>query len=589
MQECSHVQRGTNQRFASGRWGRGRLFADPDHRRGTTHVERARPAFRDLRTFRDPSRPAHGAEGRRRGRAHPGALRRHRGPARGRADTARQRPQGGTIVTLAQDAIESLSPEDGSEGVHNVAISNLFNPLYIINERFELEPVLAESHEVSDDGLTYTFKLVSGATFHNGDPFTANDVVYTFDWIMNPDNASTRQANFELVESVEAPDDGTVVVTLSEADVTFMVNVATTYIYPAKDHEAKGEDAFKGKPVGTGAFTLGEWNPQQRVVLNAFDGHFRGRPNIDTYQMDVVPEAAGRFAALETGQADNSFWYLSAEDNQNLKESGDFTLFQVLQVTVNHFPLNNKHPFLGDSKEVRQALLMAIDRELFVEAIFQGQAQVAHHNLSPAVEKYYNADTVKYEYDPEGAKALLDEAGWVEGDDGTREKDGTKAQFTMMVFQGDTQRRPEAEEAQQRWADIGVTCDLQEGIASDVLGGLREGKYDAGLFNWVYGGAGGDPDARDTLATGAANNFFNYSNEEVDQLLLDGIQEQDEHARIEIYKRIQEIIAEELPFLPLVTPQQFVFFANRVKGLPDDVLFPDGLYPQMHKFWVEEA
>src|SRR5690606_28420716 len=237
-----------------------------------------------------------------------------------------------------------------------------------------------------------------GVTFHNGDAFTANDVVYTYEWIMNPDNASTRQANFDLVESVEAPDDQTVVVKLTENDVTFMVSVATTLIYPAADHEAKGEDTFKGEPVGTGPFMLGEWNPQSRVVLNAYEDYYRGRPNFDSIQVDVVPEAAGRMSALESGQADNSIWGLNAEDNETLKESGNFVVFETVQSATNHFPLNNTHPFLGDSKEVRQALLMALDRELFAEAIFLGQAQVAHHNLSPAIEKYYNADTVKYEY-----------------------------------------------------------------------------------------------------------------------------------------------------------------------------------------------
>lgn len=495
--------------------------------------------------------------------------------------------QGGTFVTLVQDSIEALSPEDASEGAHNVPISNIFDPLYIVNEQFELEPVLADSYEMSKDGITYTFRLKTGVTFHNGDPFTARDVVYTYNWIMDKENASTRQADFELVTSVEAPDDTTVVVTLKEVDVTFMVNVATTLIYPSEDHKKRGENAFKSKPVGTGPFTLGELNPQQRVVLNANDDYFRGRPNLDVYQIDVVPEASGRMAALESGEADNSFWYLNAEDNETLKESGDFTVFEVLQVTVNHFPLNTTHPFLKE-KAVRQALLWALDRQTIADDIFLGQAKVALSNLSPAIEKYYTEDVAQYSYDPDKAKALLDGAGWKEGSDGIREKAGTRAQFTMMVFQGDTQRRPEAEVAQQWWSDIGVQCDLREGIASDVLAGLVDGKYDAGLFNWVYGGTNGDPDARSTLSSTGANNFFNYANDEVDKLLEQGVRELDEAKRVGIYQKIQQIIAEDLPLLPLTNPQQIVFFSNRTKGLPESVLFPDGLYPQMFKFWIEE-
>jgi peptide/nickel transport system substrate-binding protein len=495
--------------------------------------------------------------------------------------------QGGTFVTLGQDAIESLSPEDSGETVQWVPIVNLFDGLYLVNEQYELEPALADSYEPSADGLTYTFRLKNDVKFHNGANFTAQDVVYTYNWIMDQANASTRTSNFELVDTIEAPDDQTVVVTLKEADVTFMVNVATTLIYPKDDHAEKGEDAFKGAPVGTGAFTLGEWSPQQRVILNAFEDHFRGRPNFDAFQVDVVPEAAGRMAALETGQADNSIWGLNAEDNEALKESGDFNVYETLQVATNHFPLNNKHPFLSD-KSVRQALLFALDREAFAEEIFLGQAQVATSNLSPALEKFYNPDVATYEFDPEKAKQLLDDAGWTEGSDGIREKDGVKAQFTMMVFQGDTQRRPEAETAQQWWSDIGVQCDLEEGVTSDILAGLVDGQYDAGLFNWVYGGSNGDPDARDTLGTGGANNFSNYSNEEVDELLQAGIRELDEAERVEIYKRIQEIVAEDVPFLFLLNFQNIVFYSNRTQGLPEEVLNADGLYQKMYRFWLEQ-
>jgi peptide/nickel transport system substrate-binding protein len=496
--------------------------------------------------------------------------------------------RGGTFVTLAHDSIEALSPEDTGETVQWAAIVQMFDGLYNINENYELEPVLADSHEPSADGLTYTFKLKEGVTFHNGDEFTADDVVYTFNWIMDEANVSTRAANFELVETVEAPDPQTVVVTLTEADVTFMVNVATTLIYPAAYHKETGEDAFKGTPVGTGPYTLGEWSPQQRVVLNANEDYFRGRSNFDAVQIDVVPEAAGRMAALETGQADNSVWGLNAEDNEALKESGNFKVYETLQVATNHFPLNNTHPFLSDVA-ARKALITALDRQSFADDVFLGQAQVATSNLSPAIEKYYNPDVTTYEYDPDAAKQLLEEAGWVEGSEGVREKDGVQAAFTLMVFQGDTQRRPEAEIAQQWWRDIGVQVELQEGITSDILDGMVEGAYDAALFNWVYGGNdGGDPDARDTLGTDGANNFSLYSNEEVDQLLSDGVRELDEEARIEIYRRIQEIVADEVPFIYLLNLQDITFYANRVQGLPEEALASENLLTKLYKLWIQE-
>jgi len=158
-----------------------------------------------------------------------------------------------------------------------------------------------------------------------------------------------------------------------------------------------------------------------------------------------------------------------------------------------------------------------------------------------------------------------------------------------MVIQGDTERRPEAELAQQWWKDVGIKCDIQEGISSDIFAGLVDGEYDAGLFNWVYGGGtNGDPDARDTLGSDGANNFSRFSNDEVDQLLQDGIRELDEEKRIEDYKRIQEIVAEEVPFLYLLVFDAYAFYNDRVKGLPEKVLRSANLYPKMFQFWVEE-
>ncbi len=496
--------------------------------------------------------------------------------------------QGGTFVTLGHQEVASLSPEGSGPTVQWVAIVQIHNALYEMDHNYELVPVLAESYEASADGLTYTFKLRKDVTFHNGDVFTSEDVKYTFDWIMDEANASTRAANFALVTSVEAPDESTVVVSLSEADVTFMVKAATTLIYPAKYHAEVGEEEYSGKPVGTGPFKLKEWNAQQRTVLERFDEHFRGPANFDEFRLDVVPEAGGRMAALQSGQADNSIWQLNAEDNVTLVDSGDFTVFETLNVATNHFPLNNTHPVLGD-KAVRQAMMYALDRQALVDDIFLGQAVVATSNLSPGVEKYYNADVPMYEFDPEKAKQVLEDAGWVEGDDGIREKDGQKLAFTCVAISGDSNRRPEAEVAQQAYKDVGMDMQLQEATVDTILEAMVAGDMDMSLFNWTYGGSDGDPDARDTLSTDGANNFSNFSNERVDELLTNGVTEQDEAKRIEMYKEIQAIVAEEVPFIYIMVWSGFSFFSNSIQGLPESVLQSDNIYPFLFKLWKEES
>jgi peptide/nickel transport system substrate-binding protein len=511
--------------------------------------------------------------------------------------------RGGTFVTIAQDTLKSLSPEDGSETAQWVAIAQMFDGLYIVNENYEMEPVLADSYEASADGKVYTFKIKSGVTFHNGEDFSSADVKYTYDWILDPKNGSNRSGEFELVESVEAPDPQTVIIRLKDADVTFMVNVAPTFILPSNYHAKIGENAFKGKPIGTGPFKVKEWIPAQNTTLEANDAYFRGRANFDQVRIDVVPEAAGRSAVLESGKADNSIWSLNAEDNNNLKDSGDFKVYETLQNAINHFVLNNTPPADGSAtpvsggaqpqmflseKPVRQALMHALDRQSLADDIFKGQAQVATSNLSPSVAAFYNPDVPRYDFNPDAAKKLLDDAGWVAGDGGVRAKGDSRAAFTLIVFQGDTQRRPEAELAQQWWKDIGVDCQLQEGIASDVLAGMVEGRLQAALFNWVYGGGNGEPDSRDTLSSKGANNFSNFRNAEMDKLLSEGIVQQDHARRVQIYNRVQEIVAEEVPFLYLLVLQSMTFYANRISGLPDDVLSSDNLYLKLYKLWIQE-
>ena len=302
--------------------------------------------------------------------------------------------QGGTFFTLGHQDITKLSPEDNGADVVFANLMQLFNGMYYIDHNYQLVPSLADSYEVSEDGLTYTFKLKTGITFHNGDSFSSADVKYTFDWIMNPDNGSTRAGDFELVSSVEAPDETTVVVTLSTVDVSFLVNVLPVHIYPSAYHAEVGEDAFGAAPIGTGPFYLADsadYSPAAFLQLQAYEGHFNGRPNFDTWRMDIAPEAAGRFVALQSGAADNSVWTLSSEDNHTLADGGGFTVYTALSVGVNHLPLNNNHPFLSD-KQARKALITGLDRAATLEAVYLGDGELATSNLSPATGDYYNPD-----------------------------------------------------------------------------------------------------------------------------------------------------------------------------------------------------
>ena len=494
-------------------------------------------------------------------------------------------PQGGTVILMGHQEVSGLSPDNSGPDVEWVMVANIHNALVELDYNLVLEPVLAESYEVAEDGLTYTFKLRQGVKFHDGTEFTAKDVKYTYDYYRDPENATTIVGNFLGVDRVETPDDYTVVVHMSEVNAAFMVNGATTFIVQSEYHKEVGEDTYKTAPIGTGAFKLKEWRPAEYTELEAFDDHFRGRPNIDFLREDIVPEPSVRTIALETGEAHSAVWPLLVEDNLRLAQDPNFKVFRTSWSSIKHFPLNNSLPQLSD-KRVRQAMMYALDRQQIIDDIWSGAASLAHSNLSPKYDFYYNTDLKQYEYDPEKAEALLDEAGWKVGADGIREKDGEKLSFTVTVITGDQARRPIAEVAQQYLAAVGIEIEIEEAPVASILQALRECTMDASIFNWTYGDL--DPDPFATLHSDGGNNFTCISNPRLDELIEKGVQIVDPEERRPIYYEIQEIFVEEVPVLYIMVDDGYAVFSAKVKGLPESVLDSTSLYRTARLWWLEE-
>jgi peptide/nickel transport system substrate-binding protein len=495
--------------------------------------------------------------------------------------------QGGTMVWLGHQEVAGLSPDDYGPTVQAVLIYNILNPLVYYNEFVELEPVLAESYEVSEDGLTYTFKLHEGVLFHDGTELTAEDVKYTYDFYGNPDNASTIQGNFFGIGSVEAVDTYTVVVNMDQVNAASLSNWASVPIVPAAYHAEVGEDTFRTAPIGTGAFKLREWRPAEFTELEAFEDHFRGRPYLDAIRLDVVPEPSVRMIAMQTGDADAAVWPLLVEDSIALEADPGYVVFRTLANSVKHFPLNNELPQLSD-KMVRKALMHALDRQRIIDELWSGAAQVAHSNLAPKNAFYYNADLPQYAYDPAQAAAMLDEAGWTLGADGIREKDGTKLSFTCTTITGDSARRPIAELAQQMLAEVGVDMQLAEAPVASILEALPNGTMDSSLFNWTYGSTP-EPDPYATLHSQGGNNFNRYFNPEMDALIEQGLQLVDPEARRDVYRQIQELFVEDVPCLYIQFDEWINPFSARIGGLPENPLSGDPIFYAAHKLWINES
>ena len=492
--------------------------------------------------------------------------------------------QGGTMTWVGHQEVAGLSPAFMGPTVHWVMIINIQNPLVTVDEFNEQELVLAKSIDIAADGLTYTFHLHEGVLFHDGSELTAEDVAYTYNYYRNPDNGAPIVGRFTGIGSVEAPDKYTVQVNMDAVNAASLTSWATVPIVHSAYHAEVGEETYSTSPIGTGPYKLREWRPAEFTELEAFDDHFRGRPNIDVLREDIVPEPSVRMIALQTGEADSAVWPLLVEDSIFLEADPGYVNFRTLANSIKHFPLNNSIPQLAE-KEVRQALMYALDRQRIIDELWNGAAQVSHSNLTPA-SPYHHTGLKQYDFNPEEAMALLDGAGWAAGGDGMRAKGDQSLSFTITTITGDQARRPIAELAQLMFADVGVDVQLEEAPVATILQGMREGTMDASLYNWTYGSAV-EPDPFSTLHSTGGNNFAQFNNDRVDQLIEEGLQVVAYDEREPYYHEIQEIFVEEQPVLNLQFDEWMNVFNARIKGLPEGPK-NSSMYQQAYKWWIEE-
>ena len=477
-----------------------------------------------------------------------------------------QGTQGGTITWMGHQEVAGLGPNDIGPDVHASMIFNILNPLVHVNHLAETEMILARSVDVAPDGLTYTFALHEGVMFHDGSELTAEDVKYTFETYSQPGNVVASR--FAGMREVEVVDRYTARVHMDAVNAAFLRNACEVPIVPAAYHEEVGVDGFRTAPIGTGAFRLDVWRPAEVTELVAFPDHFRGAPFVDRLRLEVVPEGSVRYIALLTGDADASVWPLSTEDSLDLEANPDFRLVRTNANSPRFIPLNTQAPALSD-RRVRQAMMFALDRQRIVDELESGLGTVATSHLAPH-NPFYNPNVMQYPFDPERARSVLDEAGFIEGADGVRVRDGLRLQFTCTTISGDQARRPMAELSQIFLRAVGIDMQLAEAPVASILEGLREGNLEASLFNWTMGSVA-DPSPEATLLSTGGNNFFSYNNPEMDALILEGLSIADPELRRPIYDRTQEIYAEDVPALTLHYALWLLPFANRMGGLPEEI------------------
>jgi len=464
----------------------------------------------------------------------------------------------------------SLDPSRVTEGETFKVTVNLFETLLNFGkEDTTIQPGLAKEWN-TDDGLTYTFTLQEGVKFHDGTDFNADAVVKNFERWANGDADkfpyySSMFGGFKddeehVIESVTADGDYTVIIKLKRPQAPFLKNIAMSMFAIASPTAfEKGDDQFERNPVGTGPFKFVEWKANESITIEKFDEYWqKGLPKLDKVIFRSYPDNSARLNALIAGEIDLADG-INPADGEKIEGNADLQLIERPSMNVGYLGLTvTRPPF--DKKEVRQAMNYAIDKETIIESFFEGRANIAKNPMPPSISGY-NDDIEGYEYNPEKAKELLAKAGYPDG-------------FEMELWAMPVPRpyMPDgakvAEVIQSNLAEIGVKAKIVSYEWPTYLDKASKGEADAFMLGWT--GDNGDADNflyvlldEDNIGS---NNYTYFKNDAMHDLFIEAQTEVDENKRIELYKKAQEIIHEEAPWVPLAHSTPLLAAAKDLTG-----------------------
>ncbi len=479
--------------------------------------------------------------------------------------------QGGElIVGMSQEPVNYNPILYANTGPETLPDLLMFDSLLNMTPEGELVGNLAldvptrENGGVSEDGLTWTFKLRDDAKWHDGEPFTSADVKFTWDTIMNPDVAVRSRTGHDKIESIETPDDYTVVMTLKEPFAPFQILWTTGVTSLIPEHILGGDvdintAAFNTTaPIGTGPYKFVERVGGDHFTVEANPDYHRGAPAIQRIIVKLIPEIPVMYTQFKTGEIDLVDYQGIQPDRFEEAETLEGREVVVTPSTFTEFIyFNNSKPWFQD-KRVKQALYHGIDVQTINDAIYYGLELPTLTYLPPA-HWAYNPNVKQYPYDLEAGKALLDEAGWVPAGDGIREKDGERLAFTMSTSAGNQARESAQLVIQQAWKELGVELSIDNRPASTLwTEDVPAGNFDTLMVAWDNA-IPSDPDPTSRLhstmipsETGSGANYVMFKNAEADALLEQGVRETDQAKRAEIYHQLQDILAEELPWAPML-------------------------------------
>ncbi len=451
----------------------------------------------------------------------------------------------------------------------------LFNGLTRPNEQDILQPDLARRWDISEDGKQYTFYLRDDVLWHDGSPFTAQDVAYTIGVLRDP--AYTRDpAASELWRAVTLKIEGpyTISFTLPDELAPFAPFLSFTTFGILPSHllgdvpvESLADSSFSHRPLGTGAWRVAFAEPEQ-IVLEPHPA-LADKPLLEHLAFRFYESTPAAMQAYGRGEIMGIARVMPDELGRVMTDP-TFSLHSTILsgYSALFFNLNQ---LLFQNRELREALMVALDRGDLVEEVLNGQGVVADSFLMPT-HWAYDSDLPRHPYDPDEALQLMQSAGWFDSDsDGMVDQDGLPLHFSLLVEESDPQQVALVRAVVAQWRKLGIDAEVEAVPAEQLEEALSERSFDMVLLSTSQGGLPVDPDFyplwHSSQATGAGKNFTSFSNEMADRLLVEARHTLDMEQRRALYQEFQGILARELPALPLYYPIYNYALSDRVRNV----------------------
>ena len=513
----------------------------------------------------------------------------------GAARRAAKPVYGDSLIEALLGDIQGLIPNITSDSASHTIGNLIYSGLVKRDETLRLVGDLAESWTVSRDCRDMTFKLKKNAKWHDGRPFTADDVVFTYQAMINPKTPTSYKEDFKAVESIEAVDPYTVHVRYpkpyAKALQSWSTNMLPRHLLESYVAEGRLREAPQNRetPVGTGPYRFKEWRTGEKIVLTANRDYYDTGPYLSRLVYRVIPSQATTFLELKAKGVDSStltaLQYRRQTDYSAFRRA--YQKFRYPSNTYTYFGFNLKDPRFAD-KRVRQAFAHAINKQELIDGVRLGLGREATGPYKPGTW-VYTPNVKRYPYDLARARQLLAEAGWTEkNSDGLLVKDGKPFTFTLMTNQGNDERKKIAELIQASLRELGVGVDIRIlEWASFIKEYIKKRRFEAIVLGW---GIGQDPDQYEiwhSSKTGPDDlNHISYANPEVDEMLEKGRSSCFEDERKKYYDRLQEILAEDQPLVFLYFPDALPVVATRVYGVVET---PNGIGYNFTEWFVPRS